>query len=114
MSKKIKTLIVFSFIFLALSVIAFIYSSALFSAMTTIGENGTASNLGEAVGVAVLIIFFIIVMIAFAVLDILSIVFGGILIKLTAGKWRVFYIVETAASAAMMIVEFVFFMIVKG
>lgn len=113
MSKKIKTLIVFSFIFLILAAVAFVYSSELFYAMATIGEDGTASSLGDAVGYAVLIIIFIVVMIIFAVLDAINLVVGGILIKLTAGKWRLFYITETSISAAMLIAEAVFFIIAK-
>ena len=112
MSKKVKVLIVFSFIFLILTSLAFILSSVLFYAMTTITEDGVASDFGEAIGYVILILYFIVVMFVFGVLDVINIVFGAILIKLTAEKWRVFYIVETAVSGVMAAAEAVFFLIV--
>ena len=113
MSKKVKALIVISFIFFLISVLLFVYSTALFAGMMNIGEDGTASGFGDAVGYAVLIIFFLIFMLAFAAADVINIVICAILIKLTAGKWRVYYIVAVSLSALMAAAELTFFLTAK-
>lgn len=77
MDRKSKVLTVFAIIFLILAIAAFTFSALFFGASIDLITNGE-SNLGEAVGIALLIIFFIIAEIACAAFDVFSIIFGAV------------------------------------
>lgn len=100
MDKKSKILTVFAFIFLMLTITAFVLSAMMFWAEIDVrmkNENG----LGEAVAVALVIIFFIFSEIACAVFAVFSIIFGAVMIKRATGGFRTFFIIDTAASGVM-------------
>ena len=112
MSKKVKVLIVLSFIFLALAVTAFIYDALLIGALKDV-QNETESGLGAAVAATTLVIVFVIFSAAFVILNSINIIISGILIKLTAKGWRVYYIVITSLSAILTAGIFVFYLMIQ-
>ena len=111
MDKTSKVLTVFAIIFLTLTIAAFTFSALLFGATVDVMTRGE-SGLGEAVGIALLIIFFIGAEIVFATCDVIGIVFGAIMIKRAAGKWRTFFIVDTAASGVMLALAAAMFILI--
>jgi len=111
MDKKSKVLAVFAVVFLILTVAAFTFSALFFGAAVDMMTNGE-NNLGEAVGIALLLILFIIAEIACAAFDVFSIIFGAVMIKRAAGKARTFFIVDTALSGVMLALAAVMFILI--
>ena len=111
MDRTSKILTVFAIIFLTLTVAAFTFSALLFGATVDVMTRGE-SGLGEAIGIALLLIFFIGAEIVFAACDVLGIIFGAIMIKRAAGKWRMFFIVDTAASGVMLALAAAMFILI--
>lgn len=111
MDRKSKVLTVLAIIFLTLTVAAFTFSALFFGAAVDMMTNGE-SNLGEAIGIALILIFFIGAEIVFAACDVLGIIFGAVMIKRAAGKWRTFFIVDTAASGVMLLLAAAMFIFI--
>ena len=112
MSKKVKVLIVLSFIFLALAVTAFIYDALLISALKDV-QKDTENGLGAAVAATTLVIIFVIFSAVFALINAVNIIISAILIKLTAKGWRVYYIVITSLSALLTSAIFILYGIIQ-
>ena len=111
MDRKSKVLTVFAIVFLILTVAAFTFSALFFGAVIDLMTNDE-SNLGEAIGIALLLIFFIGAEIVCAAFDALCIIFGAVMIKRATGKWRTFFIVDVAASGLMLALAAAMFVIV--
>ncbi len=109
--KKTKVLIVLSFIFFALSIAAFVYNAIFIGAFNDI-KNDPDNNIGEAVAMTVILILFVIFSAIFVLLDAVNICIGGILIKLTEKKLRIYYIIETVLSALMMAALFIVYAVI--
>ena len=112
MSKKVKVLIVLSFIFLSLSLAAFAYDTVFITAISDVRNSGEG-NIGEAVAVASLAVIFVVCTGVFVLLNTVNVVISGILIRLTEKGWRVYYIVVTSVSVLLTAAVFLYYGILQ-